>query len=125
MASENLGKQITLPASGDLSTKQFRFVQVDSNGRAAPLAVAGADSAGVLQNKPGAIDRAATVMVGVGISKVAAGAVTTNGGPVASDNQGRAVNAASGDHILGEFMSAAGAADEIVSILFQKGAGTL
>lgn len=124
MAYENLGKCITLNAAADLSASQFCFVTVDSNGRAA-LAGDGADAIGVLQDDPSALDRAAQVMVGTGITKVKSGATTTKGGYAASDSTGRAVDATSGDKILGEFLEAAGGANQYVSILFQKGAAAL
>lgn len=119
MATENLGKTITLPIATTALNKQYRFVTVDSAGRAA-LAADGGDAIGVLQDDAATLDYATCVMVGNGITKVMAGAATTLGGYVASDSTGRAVDPATGDRILGEFLEAATAAGDIVSILFQK-----
>ncbi len=124
MAYENLGKAISLPVAADLSASQFCFVTIDSNGRAA-LAGDGNDACGVLQDKPAALDRPGNIMVGIGITTVKSGAATTKGGYMASDSTGRAVDAASGDYILGEFLEAAGAANQYVAALFQKRGSTL
>jgi len=119
MASENLGHTITLPAAADLSSKQYRFMTVDSNGRV-DVTGAGADCAGVLQNDPAAIDRAAQVMDGLGITKIEAGGTCTKGGNAASDSDGQAVDAATGDIILGEFLDVATTAGEIIELLYRK-----
>lgn len=124
MAVENLGKCVTMPASGDHSANQYKFMKIDSNARAA-LCDDGADATGVLQNDPAAIDRAASVMIGAGRTKVVAGGTVTTGNYVASDSSGRAVNAASGDYILGVAEETASVAGTMISILFQPGHATL
>ena len=54
------------------------------------------------------------------IVKVEAGAATTRGAQVASDNVGRAIDhvTTAGNYILGTFLDAAGAAGEIVRVQF-------
>lgn len=117
MSKYNNMSLVSLEAGQDLSTKQFFFVAVAADGQIDP-AGAGLIAEGVLQDNPSAAGRAAVVAIG-GIVKVSAGAATTRGGPVASDANGQAVDAASGDVIMGTFLEAAGALGDIVSILFQ------
>jgi len=124
MAVENLGKCVTLTAAADLSSYQYRFIKVDSSGYAA-LCGDGQDADGVLQNDPGAAGRAANVMVGVGITKITAGGTCTAGGDAASDANGRAVNAASGDYIKGVFLESATGAGQIIKMIFQPSKATL
>ncbi len=119
MAVENLGKCISLPASGDLSAKQFQFVKLDANGEVV-AAGNGEDAIGILQNKPAAQGRSCTVMIGDGISKLKSGAAGTNGYPVASDTNGKGVDATTGKVVLGQWMEAPTAADEICTFLYKK-----
>lgn len=118
MAYENLGKVINIPAASDLSASQYHFVKLDSSAKLA-LSAEGEDAIGVLQDDPAAADRGGAVMVGVGITKVVAGAATHAGFPVASDGTGRAIDSDTGDYILGFFLEAASGAGALVSILFQ------
>lgn len=114
MAKEDLGKCITLLAAGDLSAVQFKFVKMSTT--QVTTCGDGQDAVGVLQNKPAAAGRAAQVCIN-GVTKVVAGAVTTAGGYGASDSSGRAVDAVSGDYILGRFLEAAAVAGDVVSFL--------
>jgi hypothetical protein len=120
MAVENLGKCINLEAAADLSAAQYKFVNVNSSGQAAAVAAAGGDASGVLQNDPAAAGREASVMVGGGVTKVMAGGTCTRGSQAAADSSGRAVDAVSGDFILGEFLETASVAGTITTLLFQK-----
>lgn len=115
MATYNNQTCVTLEAGADLSAKQFFFVSVSSDGQVDPTGD-GAYAVGVLQNDPAAAGRAAEVCIG-GITKVSCGGVVTRGGPVASDAAGEAVNAASGDVILGEALET-GADGSVISIIF-------
>ena len=45
---------ITLEAGQDLSTKQYKFMTLASDGQIDPTAAAGGKAIGVLQNKPNA-----------------------------------------------------------------------
>ena len=115
MATYNNQTCVTLEAGADLSAKQFFFVSVSSDGQIDPTGD-GAYAAGVLQNDPSAAGRAAKVCTS-GITKVYCGGVVTRGGPVASDANGKAVNAATGDVILGEALET-GADGSVISIIF-------
>ena len=107
---------VTLEAGQDLSAKQFFFVSIAADGQVDPTGD-GLHADGVLQNDPAAAGRAAEVAI-LGITKVVCGGVVTAGGPVASDAAGEAVDAASGDVILGTALET-GADGEVISILFQ------
>lgn len=115
MAFEENKLSVTLPASGNLSTSQYHFVEVNADGRAA-VAGDGAHADGVLQNDPAAVGRAAEVAIG-GIVKVKCGGLVTRGGPVASDAAGKAVNPGTGDIILGTALET-GADGAIIAMLF-------
>lgn len=123
MAFEIPGFSFTLEASGDLSASQFHAVAVDGSGEAA-LAGAGAQIAGVLQNKPEQQGDPCTI-VQTGITKMKSGAAVTQGAEVASDADGEAVAAGSGDRPVGTALEAASGADEIISVLLTPGAGQL
>lgn len=90
MTTQANGVDITRLAGADLSSSQYHFVKLDTNGEVV-LSGAGEDAIGVLQNKP-ADGQAATVRVG-GLSKVVAGAAITAGARVASDASGKAKTA--------------------------------
>jgi hypothetical protein len=116
MATQDNMLTVTLEAGADLSAKQFYFVSVASDGQIDPTGD-GLDADGVLQDAPAAAGRAALVAI-AGKVKVVCGGVVTRGGPVASDADGKAVNAASGDIILGVALET-GASGRIIEILFQ------
>lgn len=74
MALTRKQNTVTFPASGDLSSNQFRIMAIDDNGRVM-AAVDGATAyIGVLMNKPAAIDREAEVAIISSIVKMEAGA---------------------------------------------------
>lgn len=115
MAFEKVGA--TLPgivAGADLTGSQFLFTVIDSNGKAV-VAGAGVAVDAVLQNKPDT-DQAATLWGCGSVSKVKAGAAVSNGALVTPDAAGKAVAATTGNFIAGRALTAAGAADEIVSV---------
>jgi hypothetical protein len=115
MAYYDNQKCVSFEAGQDLSSNQFYFVSVSADGQVDPTGD-GAYAVGVLQNEPAAAGRAAEVAIG-GKTQVSCGGSVTAGGPVASDGNGQAVDAASGDVILGEAMEA-GSSDEVITILF-------
>lgn len=116
MANEAPGFTYTKPAAGDLSALQFRGMVIDSNGRASQQTSAGGRIDGVLQNKPAAIDRSAT-LVKSGETKFVAGAAITRGADLAVDTSGRVVTAATGNRRVGVAMQAAGAAGDVIEVL--------
>jgi hypothetical protein len=115
MATKENTQSITLLAGADLSAAQFRFVKTNSAG-AAVLAGAGEMANGAVQNDPES-GQAALVDIS-GVTKVEAAAAITTGALVASDAAGKAVAATSDDYALGTAMET-GAADRIISVLFQ------
>lgn len=90
---------VTLPAAGDLSADQYRFVKVTSDGEV-ELAGDGDAAFGVLQNDPDAAGKAATVAV-AGITKVRCSATVAAGVAVGSAANGLAAPATSAEIILG------------------------
>jgi hypothetical protein len=104
---------------------QFFFAACDANGQAA-LCGNGAQSAGVVQNKPSVGQPAA--LRPLGVSKVTAGAAVAKGALVGSDATGRAkpavLGAATGTYIAGIALDDATAAGQVISVLLmQMGAG--
>ena len=125
MAVECMAHKITFPASASLAAQQYRFMTLNTSGQITH-SLDGGDAIGIVQDDPAAVNRAACVMVGYGESKVEAGGQCTLGHYAASDSLGRAVDAVSGDTILGWFSrETADAAGEIITVLFQKGAASL
>jgi hypothetical protein len=116
MATQDNMLTVTLEAGADLSAKQYYFVSVASDGQIDPTGD-GLDADGVLQDAPAAAGRAALVAI-AGKVKVVCGGTVTRGGPVASDASGTAVNATSGDIILGVALET-GASGRVIEILFQ------
>ncbi len=89
MALTRKQNSITIPASADLSTNQFRLVGVDSAGRLVVIANAATPFLGVLLNKPDAIDREAEVAVAGSTVKLVAGATIAEGDLITAVAGGR------------------------------------
>jgi hypothetical protein len=111
---------ITLPAAADLSARQYHFVIVDGNGQAA-LSAADQNAIGILQNKPDAQGRAASVLIS-GASKLVcggAGSGTRAGYNIGTDANGRGVEKSSAsDPTLGIVLETATNAGEIATVVF-------
>lgn len=116
MSSYDNKQCVTLEAGSDLSSSQFFFVSVSADGQIDATGD-GLHADGVLQNDPDAAGDAAEVAIG-GIVKVICGGAVTRGGAVASDASGEAVDAASGDVILGTALET-GTDGDIIRIIFQ------
>ena len=115
MAYENMPETITVPASADLSSHQYKLMTVNSSGLAA-LGTASTLIVGVLQNKPTAAGEASS-LCWAGVSKVKAAGVITAGARVTSDANGLAVAATSaGDAVIGVAL-ATSAANDIIPVL--------
>jgi hypothetical protein len=99
MAYEISGDRWTLEAAADFRTKQYYFMKVDANGRAALPTVDGGLICGVLQNDPVQFE-AATIDTD-GISKVVSDGSIEAGKPVSAANGGRGKESASGEYIQG------------------------
>lgn len=118
MATEQALQIITLPAAGDLSSYQYCFVSIDSNGRVA-LTSAGAQADGVLQNKPAALGRAAEIAIS-GVTKLLCGGTVTKGALIAATTNGKGLDATSGDNISAVSAdTAAGSNGTIISALLK------
>jgi hypothetical protein len=119
MAFEQSKTIITLEAAADLSAKQYYFVAVDTNGKAALTGDDG-NPIGVLQNTPAAGEAASICIYGV--TKLYIG---TESGLGAGYNVGCDTNSAgkvsdSGSYRLGVALEDPTANGDIVSVLFQK-----
>lgn len=91
MALERELVTISLPADADLSAGQYRLVKIGTDEQVALADGTTAKVIGVLQNKPGAADRAARVGIG-GVSKCIAGGSITAGDTVVANAQGFALS---------------------------------
>lgn len=119
MAYEIPGFSFTLVAAADLSASQFRFVEVNSTGKAAVPTLAGS-VVGVRQNKPKANE--ATTIVHDGISFVEAGGAIAIGGLVTTDATGRAVAATTGQQTHGRALETASGAGVFIAVLLTPAA---
>ena len=116
MATQGAQIRETYTAGADLSAAQFRFVTATA--RSVALTGAGEAADGVVINDP-ANGAAATVVV-FGRVIVEAGDNITAGAEVASNAAGEAVEAATGDIVLGKALEA-GVDGQLISIDFYKG----
>jgi Uncharacterized conserved protein (DUF2190) len=113
----------SLDAAGDLSAGQFKALVMDTNGRAALAGTKGVPIVGILQNNPGALGRSATIMQS-GITKWVASAAIVRNARVTTENDGRAVTAATGNVVHGIALEAAGAAGQVIAVLLTGGGHT-
>lgn len=101
-------------AAVDMSATNYRFVNI-SAADTVDLAGAGEVSVGVVFNCPEAGDAAS--LYGPGdLAKVEASAAIAAGARVGVAADGKARTAASGDYVMGQAVSAAGADGEILSV---------
>jgi hypothetical protein len=118
MATENSLISVSLPAAADLSAAQYKIVQINASGQAA-LANATSLAVGVLQNKPSAAGRIATVAI-YGSTKVVAGGTIAAGARVTSDANGNAIAATTaGDAVIGVAEVGAASGDIFQIVLMQ------
>lgn len=115
----NSAVKITLPAAADLSTKQFYFVKIDSNGKAALCSAATDKPVGVLQNTPASGEEAVVTVVGG--TKVVASASLDEGTLIGTTSAGKAGAKVPGtdttNFVVGQIILAAGADLEIATAL--------
>ena len=119
MATEQSRNTRTFVAGEDLSTAQFKFVTLEADGQVDLADSAGENCIGVLRTG-GAAGVAVAVLVD-GPVIVEAGGTVTNGGAVATDATGRAVDATTGDIIMGYAMEAGVVNQKIEIELIQGG----
>ena len=108
----------TFVAGEDLSAAQFKFVTLESDGQVDLADTAGENCIGVLLVE-GEAARAVTVIM-TGSVMVEAGGTVTNGGAVATDATGRAVDATTGDIIMG-YAREAGVVNQVIEIELIQG----
>ena len=108
----------TFVAGEDLSAAQFKFVTLEADGQVDLADSAGENCVGVLLVE-GAAARAVTVVM-TGSVMVEAGGTVTAGGAVATDATGRAVDATTGDIIMG-YAREAGVAAQVIEIELIQG----
>lgn len=123
MASDLITGPKSVQASADLSTKQYCFMKIDTNGQLAPVSSTGARSVGVLQDKPTAQGQPGTLCRPGDVTKIVLINSVTKGALVMSDNAGKGLPATSGAHILGWALDQ-GSAGDIIRIVYQP-EGTL
>lgn len=107
---------ISLEAAADHTSNQYKFMKIDSNGRAALASVDGEFCIGVLEDKPSAVGTVGLVRTG-GVAKIKASAAIAAGAKISTTNAGLAVTSASTKQVLGIAVTAAGAANDVISIL--------
>lgn len=114
-------KPVTLKAGQDLSSYQYRFVSMSSDGKIDPTDT-GQEALGILLDDPGAENRAASVAVTDGdiVPCVAGGAFPVSR-DLMSDANGRAISATGGGRVQAVSMEASSAAGNIVSVMLKKG----
>lgn len=105
-------------AGADLSSKQYFFGAIAADGQIDP-AGDGVAADGVIANNPDTAGQPCNLTVS-GVSPISAGEALTVGMFLASDANGQAVEATSGDYIMGKCVGAAGAANELGSILLTR-----
>lgn len=110
----NYSVKVTLVAAADLSAKQYHFVTIDNDGKAAVVSADTDRPVGVLQNSPDTGEEAEVLIVGG--TKLVASAAVNEGAILGTASTGRAVTrVVSTDatkYILGTALTAAGADGE-------------
>lgn len=118
---EQPGFKVTREAAADLSTKQYHFVKLDSNGRVAAVTAITDRPFGILQNKPNALGIAAEIMVD-GWSQMVGGANVAKGDMLGTNNAGRGVAIVAGtdttQYVLGTWVEDSDNAGEIGAVQF-------
>jgi hypothetical protein len=122
MAGANyvLDKGYVLEGSGAYTA--FRFVAAGATDSSVTSTIAaGALALGVIQEDVDAAKVAPTKVVAdirlMGISKMVAGAAVTLWAEVSTDNQGRVINAATTQRVLGRALQSAAAAGDIIDVM--------
>jgi hypothetical protein len=117
VAYENIKYTVPgLQAGADLSAKQFYFVKNHTTAKQVVVAGDGEAAIGVLQDKPDAAGKSATVAVAPSTSKVVAGGAISAGAKVASDAAGKAATAASGEYVQGFALDASTADGDLITV---------
>lgn len=115
MAYEVPGFTRSYQAAGDLSGSHFKAVKL-SGATVVAVSAVGDKQIGVLQNKPDAAGKAATVMVS-GVTRMIADGVIAAGVPVYLSADGRASATATGASRVGFAETASSGAGKHISVL--------
>jgi hypothetical protein len=92
-------KTVGVPASGDLSAKQFYLMAINSSGQLATATVRGQRTHGVLQDDPAASGRNGVLAYG-GITQVECGGSFNPGAELTTDSSGKAILANQLDDVV-------------------------
>lgn len=118
----NYSVKVTLVAAADLSTNQYNFVKLDSDGNAAAVAATSDQAIGVLQNDP-LLGQEAEVLV-IGGSKLVAGGAIGEGALVGTSAAGKGsaltpsgTAGASVPRFFGVALTEASAANDLFTVL--------
>ncbi len=113
----NYSVKVTLVAAADLSSKQYTFVKLDSDGKVAAASGATDIPIGVLQNAPIAGQEAEVLVVGG--TKIVAGAAIGEGALVGTSATGKAVALVAGTdttkYVVGTLLTESAADGNIVT----------
>lgn len=102
MATQEAVTSITLPAGGDLSAHQWKFMTVNSSGQAILQTTVNGRVVGVLQNDPAAAGREAEVAISGRVKVMVGGTAVAAGDEVECTAAGLALTAAgAGSNIVG------------------------
>ena len=97
---QNQRFMLSFEAGANLTTKQFHFVkQNTSDGKIVACDTAGELALGILQNKPNNGETAQVVLLGGGSRVVAGAAINSHGAELATDDDGRAVDAVATNYV--------------------------
>lgn len=128
---EDIAGDMTLPASGDLSTKQHYLVKLDTNGQIAVASTAGDVVIGVLMSKPSVQGQAASVKrINGEKGVVLAGGNIAKGDLLKTDATGKAATAskatvntsdagAAGDPVIGSYVFGVALESAVSGDIFQ------
>ena len=123
MASEQEQICITVKAEADLSTKQYRLMQMTNAGYGTTCLHSGTQQVmlGILQNKPAAYGRAAKICV-LGHTKAVAGAAISTLGFIGAGSDGCvAAVATPGHNMIGQNIQTAAGTGEHIEVLIGLG----
>jgi hypothetical protein len=106
----------TMKAGADLSAVQYHIMRDLASGNQTNIAsdATNTGAIGVLQNKPAATDRAASIAY-AGTSKVVAGGSVTMGDLVTTNSSGRGATAGSGDMVVGRALQTSSTDGEVIT----------
>lgn len=120
MAESNYVLDLTFKAGANLATKQYYLLKADTTADQVVLAGANDKVLGVLQDKPNAAGKSASVTV-IGTTKVVLGNTVAYGDSLISDANGKAiaVGATVNGNVIG-YALAAGVAGDIIRMLVAR-----